>query len=112
LSVQVVQQPDDLTVSNKLDYWAQGGVSMSLRQEAGWGAQALSERMPFFEDKRLRSAVVYDTKGMLYLIVSTSKAAVPEFRQAILESVGGGRLVAAFFWTGTARRSCYAGRLS
>ncbi|TFE26634.1 hypothetical protein [Cohnella luojiensis] len=51
-------------------------------------------------DYCLRSAVVYDTDGNLYLIVSTTKGFLADFREAILEKIGNGLLKNGIFLDG------------
>jgi len=101
LGVQVVRQPEELVLTDRNRYWAQGGVSMSLQSGAGgWVEQAMEESLPFPEEKRLRSGAVYDEGGELYLVVSSNRATAEQFRTAVLERVGGGRLVDGIFLDG------------
>jgi len=88
LSVQVVSNAADLKVTDRSHYWAQGGISMRPHDAAGWRQQVDAEQAPFPDDKRLRTAAVYDKDGKLYLIVSQTKTTLAIFRQAILEAYG------------------------
>ncbi|GFN31787.1 hypothetical protein PCURB6_20470 [Paenibacillus curdlanolyticus] len=88
LSVQVVSRADELKVSDRDHYWAQGGISMSLSDEQLWRKQLEKELAPMPDEERLRSAAVYDTKGTLYLIVSQTKTTLANFRSAIKEAFG------------------------
>ncbi|MBM7565206.1 hypothetical protein [Paenibacillus sacheonensis] len=100
LSVQTVSSASDLRVTDRSHYWAQGGISMSLGRDDKWLAQAEAEQAPNIEDKRLRSAAVYDDAGSLYLVVSTTRGTLADFRSAIVERIGGGRLSGGIFLDG------------
>jgi len=100
MSVQVVSRVSELAISNRSNYWAQGGISMSLDQDDRWLRRIAAENAPYPYDDRLRSAAVYDTDGYLYLIVSATKGTLADFRAAILEKVGGDRLVDGIFLDG------------
>lgn len=100
MSVQVVSDISELAVADRSDYWAQGGISMSLDQQDKWMQRIADENAPFPDDRRLRSAAVYDADGYLYLVVSATKGTLADFREAILETVGGGRLVNGIFLDG------------
>ncbi|WP_248925761.1 hypothetical protein [Paenibacillus hamazuiensis] len=99
-SVQVVQSADELKVTDRSRFWAQGGVSMSLTRDELWVDEALAEDMPAFDEKRLRSAVVYDREGYVYMIVSETKCTVEEFRKAIRQTVAPGHLIDGVFLDG------------
>lgn len=88
-SVQVVSSADDLAVSDRGNYWAQGGISMNLQQEELWAAAAAAEHLPFDGERRLRSGLVYDQAGKLWLLVTESLCTAAEFRTAVLETVPG-----------------------
>lgn len=91
-SVQVAASGDDLAVSDRGNYWAQGGISMNLQHEELWAAAAAAEHLPFEGEQRLRSGLVYDQSGKLWLLVTKSLCTAEEFRTAVLEAVpGGGR---------------------
>lgn len=100
LGVQIVRNSAELAVTDRADFWAQGGISMSLGRDAEWEAAALAENAPFPDDSRLRSAAVYDRDGNLYLVVSATKGTLAAFREAIVEKVGGGRLADGIFLDG------------
>ncbi|MWC31219.1 phosphodiester glycosidase family protein [Paenibacillus sp. MMS18-CY102] len=87
LSVQVVSNQAELAVSDRDHYWAQGGISMKPKDEAGWQQQIEKELAPFPDDDRLRTAVVYDAEGHLYLIVTSTKTTLAAFRVAIIASI-------------------------
>jgi len=85
LSVQVVSSADELDVSDRGHYWAQGGISMSLAagDGTGWRVQADAEAAPYPDDERLRSALVYDENGDVLLIVTSTACTLEELRDAI-----------------------------
>lgn len=99
-SVQVTDRSEDLAVTDRSYYWAQGGVSMGLRNESGWKEQALKEEFPVMEDPRLRSGMVYDTDGKVWLLVTTTPCTGPGFRDAVKERVAPGKLVDGIFLDG------------
>ncbi|MFC5701655.1 phosphodiester glycosidase family protein [Cohnella faecalis] len=100
MSVQVVRASADLQVTDRSSYWAQGGISMGLGRDGEWLGQAAAENAPFPDDERLRSAAAYDEEGNLYLIVSENRGTLADFREAIVETVGGGKLVDGIFLDG------------
>ncbi|MBB6671532.1 hypothetical protein [Cohnella nanjingensis] len=100
LSVQVVKRPEELQVTDRASYWAQGGISMSLGRDDAWVVQTQLENAPFAEDDRLRSAAVYDDDGRLYLVVSRTRGTLTAFREAIRETVGQGKLKDGVFLDG------------
>ena len=100
LSVQTVSRDGDLNVTDRAHYWAQGGISMRLNSENAWLLQVVAEQAPNMDEDRLRSAAVYDTQGSLYLVVSTTKGTLAAFRDAIVETIGAGKLVDGIFLDG------------
>ncbi|GGD57179.1 hypothetical protein GCM10010911_13690 [Paenibacillus nasutitermitis] len=100
LSVQVVAKAAELKVTDPNRFWAQGGISMGIGRDDSWEQQAVLENAPFPEENRLRSAMVYDKRGMIYLIVSSTKGTLADYRDAILETVGDGQLVDGIFLDG------------
>ncbi|MGF7033553.1 hypothetical protein J2T17_004501 [Paenibacillus mucilaginosus] len=99
-SVQVVEGANQLQVTDRGRYWAQGGVSMALGAGAKWTEQARKEDMPAFGEARLRSGAVYDKQNNLWLLVSGEPCTVPEFRSAVLEVIAPGQLVDGIFLDG------------
>lgn len=99
-SIQVVGSANDLKVTDRANYWAQGGVSMGLTNEAGWAEQAVSEEMPVIHERRMRSGIVYDKRNHVYLVVSPTPCTGEEFRSAVKAMVGGGELVDGLFLDG------------
>ncbi|WP_239617768.1 phosphodiester glycosidase family protein [Cohnella mopanensis] len=100
LSVQVVQQSSELSVTDRSRFWAQGGISMSLDRNESWVEQSVMEAAPLPDNYCLRSAAVYDKEGNLYLVVSATRGTLAEFRQAIVERIGDGQLVNGIFLDG------------
>ncbi|QHW33055.1 hypothetical protein GZH47_21125 [Paenibacillus rhizovicinus] len=100
LSVQTVSRSADLRVTDRSNFWAQGGISMSLDRDEAWLSQVEAEHSPNIDDDRLRSAAVYDTAGSLYLIVSTTRGTLADFRFAIIEQIGAGQLTGGIFLDG------------
>ncbi|CAM4439701.1 hypothetical protein PATA110616_16100 [Paenibacillus tarimensis] len=100
LSVQVVSSADEVQVSDRSDYWAQGGISMNLQRDDIWKQAAEAEKLPFGGDKRLRTGMVYDEEGNVHLIVSSVKCSAEQFRSAILELKEPDSLVEGVFLDG------------
>lgn len=82
LSVQVASDASQLKVTDRSDYWAQGGISLSLQDDANWRKQADVEAMPVPDEFRLRSAMAYGADGV-YLIVTDIRCTAEDFRAAI-----------------------------
>jgi hypothetical protein len=99
-SIQLVEEAKELKVSDRAHYWAQGGISMSLRNEAGWAQQAAFEEMPAINEKRMRSGIVYDTHNNVYLVVTPTPCTGEEFRSSVIEMLGGGQLMDGLFLDG------------
>jgi hypothetical protein len=88
-SVQVVLDASELKVTDKLHYWAQGGISMSLQDDVNWSAQAIKEDMPAFDQPRLRSGAIYDDRMNIYLLVTDTPSTAEQFRTAVKELLAG-----------------------
>lgn len=88
-SVQVVSSGDELAVSDRNQYFAQGGISMNLADEDLWEATAIKEHLPFADEQRMRSGMVYADNEKLWLIVTPTLCTAAEFRTAVLEAVPG-----------------------
>lgn len=86
-SIQVVSSGDELIVTERQHYFAQGGISMNLAHEDEWEAAAAEEHLPFADEKRLRSGMVYDNTGKVWLIVTPTLLTAAEFRSAILQTL-------------------------
>ncbi|WP_230986538.1 phosphodiester glycosidase family protein [Cohnella fermenti] len=100
LGVQVVRLAAELRVTDRSDYWAQGGISMGLDLGDGWAEQAFAENAPYPDEPRLRSAAAYDGEGNVILIVSATAGTLADFRAAIIETVGAVGLVNGIFLDG------------
>lgn len=112
VDVQRVAGADDLQITDETKYWAQGGVSMNLTDENRWYNVAINEEgLPFPGDKRLRSAMAYDTSGEIYLIVSSTKCTAEQFRTAIKSNVAVGKLHEAIFLDGDGSSQLLAGNI-
>lgn len=109
-TVQVAEESDQLRVSDRNRFWAQGGVSMGLLNETGWEKQANAEGMPAMDENRLRSGMVYDTDRSVFLIVTPTPCTVKAFRDAVREKVAGGRLVDGVFLDGDGSSQLKAGK--
>lgn len=86
-SVQVVSSGEELKITDRQHYFAQGGISMNLGHEDLWEAAVAKEHLPYADEKRLRSGMVYDNTGKLWLIVTPTLSTAAEFRSAILQTV-------------------------
>lgn len=98
-SVQVVSSASDLDVSDQ--YWAQGGISMSLQDDANWNAIANQQGMPNMTGKTSRTALVWNTGFNLWLIVTETLCTAEQFRLAIKKNIGSGTLVDGIFLDGS-----------
>ncbi|MFD0695877.1 hypothetical protein ACFQZT_17500 [Paenibacillus sp. GCM10027628] len=98
--IQVVKHAGELKVTDRNHYWAQGGVSMKLNDDAGWEAQMIAEEMPAYDENRLRSAAAYDNQGYVWLIVTPTPCTIEQFRNAILQKIVPGQLVDGIFLDG------------
>jgi hypothetical protein len=110
-SVQVAESAEELRVTDRSQYWAQGGVSMGLKNENSWKAQALAEEFPAMEENRLRSGMVYDTDGRLWLLVTTTPCTGEQFRNAVKEKVAAGKLADGIFLDGDGSSQLQLGQL-
>jgi hypothetical protein len=64
LSVQVVAGANDISVTNRNNYWAQGGVSMSLNDDANWKSIAQSQELPNMNGSTKRAGLCYVNKNV------------------------------------------------
>jgi hypothetical protein len=99
-SVQIVGQAGDLFITDIYNYWAQGGVSMSLGKEAQWKNEIIIQKMPAYDEIHMRTGIVYDENQQLYMIVTPTLCTIEQFRTAILEKLGNRRLVDGIFLDG------------
>lgn len=100
-SVQVASAADELAVTDRSRYFAQGGVSMKLQDDAGWRAAAIdAEHLPNPDENRLRSGLAYDADGRLWLIVTPTRCTAEAFRSVVKATLAGGQLVDGIFLDG------------
>lgn len=99
-SVQVLSSASELTVTDRKSYFAQGGVSMNLQNDAGWRAAAQAEHLPALDENRLRSGLVFDDAGRLFLIVTPTRCTAEQFRSAIKETAAPGSVIEGIFLDG------------
>ncbi|MGP0587725.1 hypothetical protein [Paenibacillus timonensis] len=99
-SVQVASAADELAFTDRSRYFAQGGVSMKLQDDAGWRAAVEAEHLPNPDENRLRSGLAYDADGQLWLIVTPTRCTAEAFRSAVKASLAGGQLVDGIFLDG------------
>ncbi|MEF2965555.1 hypothetical protein V3851_06895 [Paenibacillus sp. M1] len=99
-SVQVVSAADELEVTDRGRYFAQGGVSMNLGDEAGWEAAMLREHLPYPNERRLRSGLVYDDTGLLWLVATGDRCTAAEFRAAVAAGIAPGTAKEGVFLDG------------
>lgn len=111
-TIQVVEESDQINVSDRSRFWAQGGVSMGLLNEHGWERQAIAEEMPAMDEKRLRSAMAYDTDRNVWLIVTPTPCTIPDFREAIKEQIAKGKLTDGIFLDGDGSSQLKAGKVA
>ncbi|MCY7487260.1 hypothetical protein MC059_23180, partial [Paenibacillus alvei] len=100
-SIQVVRSADQLKVSDRSRYWAQGGISMSLNNDASWERIARQQNMPTMTGKVFRTALVYGSGLSMWLVVTNTACTAEQFRTAIKEKVGSGTLVDGIFLDGS-----------
>jgi hypothetical protein len=99
-SVQVVGKASELFVTDVENYWAQGGVSMSLGKESDWQNEMIIEKMPSYDETHKRSGIVYDEHQQLYMIVTPTLCTIEQFRTAILEKLEKHKLVDGIYLDG------------
>lgn len=100
-SVQCVKSADELNVSDRSRYWAQGGISMSLRDDAGWERIARAQNMPNMSGKAFRTALVYGSGLNVWAVVTNTVCTAAQFRKAVKEKIGSGTLVDGIFLDGS-----------
>lgn len=99
-TIQIVEESDQVRVTDRSRFWAQGGVSMGLLNETGWEKQASAEEMPAMDENHLRSGMVYDSDKNVWLVVTSTPCTVKAFRSAIKELVAKDKLVDGIFLDG------------
>lgn len=100
-SIQVVKSADELQVSDRSRYWAQGGISMSLRNDECWQQIARAQNMPNMTGKVFRTALVYGSGLSMWMVVTNTPCTAEQFRTAIKQKIGSGTLVDGIFLDGS-----------
>ncbi|RKL63249.1 hypothetical protein DXT63_07545 [Thermoanaerobacteraceae bacterium SP2] len=100
-SIVVIGSASDITVTDPDQYWAQGGISMSLQDDSNWYNQAVNvEHMPNPDGNAHRTALVYNTGLNIWYIITPTSCTAGQFRSAIKEKIGSGTLVDGIFLDG------------
>ena len=85
---------------------------MNIKDDSNWYRIAVQEEgLPFPDDERLRSGMVYDNYGELYLVVTSTKCSAEKFRTAIKGSIADGELNEAIFLDGDGSSQLLAGNI-
>jgi len=100
-SIQVVRSADELKVSDRSRYWAQGGISMSLQDDGGWQQRARLQNMPNMSGKVYRTGLVYGSGLSMWMIVTNTACTAEQFRTAIKQKIGSGTLTDGIFLDGS-----------
>lgn len=100
-SIQIVRSADELKVSDRNRYWAQGGISMSLQDDTNWEQVARKQNMPNMSGKVYRTALVYGSGLSLWLVVTNTPCTASDFRTAIKQKIGSGTLTDGIFLDGS-----------
>lgn len=102
-SVQVVRWAYNLKVSSRSNYWAQGGISMSLNDDQNWKTNAANEDIPggINGSSSGRAGLVYNSGANIWLVVTNTTCTPEQFRTAIKEKIGSGTLVNGIFLDGS-----------
>jgi len=100
-SIQVVRSADELQVSDRSRYWAQGGISMSLHDDGGWQQRARLQNMPNMSGKVYRTGLVYGSGLSMWMIVTNTACTAEQFRTAIKQKIGSGTLTDGIFLDGS-----------
>lgn len=77
--------PNGVAVEKRYAYWAQGGISMSLKDDQNWSSVATSENLVSINDTVYRTALGY-TNGStdnIFGIVTQTACTAAQFRSAI-----------------------------
>lgn len=85
-----VGDEDTLWVSRGDKYWAQGGISMSLQDDANWRSTAIAEGIPVIDDTwPNRSGLLWNSGKNIFLVVSETDCSAGAFRSACKEIESG-----------------------
>ncbi|MCM3717805.1 hypothetical protein [Fictibacillus phosphorivorans] len=96
-SVQVVRSAAELKVSNRNNYWAQGGISMSLKDDANWEKIAIAQGIPDLKGSTYRTGLVWNSGFNIWLVISEEACTAKAFRGAVKYLVGSGTVVDGIF---------------
>jgi hypothetical protein len=99
-SVQIVKSVAELNVSDRSNYWAQGGISMCLQDDANWEAVATAQGLPNISGSTYRSALVWNSGFNIWLVISEDTCTAKAFRGAVKYLVGSGTIVDGIFLDG------------
>lgn len=108
-SVQIVRSAAEILVINRSQYWAQGGVSMTLGNDATWESVAIAQNLPSRTGYSERAGLVYNNTNNIWLIVTNTPCTAAQFRSAIKEKIGSGTLVNGIFLDGSGSAQLKAG---
>lgn len=88
LSVRVVKSAGEISVTDRNNYWAQGGVSMSLNDDANWFSIATQQNLPAHSTTATsrRAALVYGDSNV-WLVITPNEVTTTTFREAIKTKV-------------------------
>lgn len=81
-SIQKISDYKKVSVSKRYNYWAQGGISMSLNDDAGWATTANSEGIANPTGSVHRTGLAY-SGTTVFGIVSDTNCTAADFRAAI-----------------------------
>lgn len=111
--IQIVRSANELQVSDRNRYWAQGGISMSLQDNTRWEQIARQQNMPNMSGKVYRTGLVYGSGLNMWMVVTNSPCTASDFRAAIKQKIGSGTLVDGIFLdgSGSSQMSCGAVKL-
>jgi len=99
--VPILESASDIKVSDRGNYWAQGGISMSLQDDNGWYKRAKEDQhMPNIDGKTARTALVYNSGLNIWLVVSFTDCTATAFRNAIKNTIAVGTLQDGIFLDG------------
>ncbi len=105
--VPIVRRASDITVSDRGDYWAQGGVSTTLDDDTNWKQIMIDQKLPDYDAARQRAGMVYNSGLNLWLVVSAGGCTAEAFRTAIKKTIAVGTLKNGIFLDGGGSTSLY-----
>ncbi|QSF46214.1 hypothetical protein [Paenibacillus tianjinensis] len=108
-SVQIVSSAASLNVISRYQYWAQGGISMTLGNDSTWASIADQQNMPNRTGNAMRAGLVYNNTNNIWLVVTNTLCTAAQFRSAIKEKIGSGTLVNGIFLDGSGSAQLKAG---